>query len=128
MRSPARDTGTRPRDRRWRDECPGFYADGQLYSANHECWGSGPAARRVVCRDRRQGAVEPLDLDKTELTGAALREPRGAGVARQHIRVAMRAERSFGGRLFPIVPHTGRQLLTTTEYAPQCELCGRPRF
>jgi hypothetical protein len=38
--------------------------------------------RRIECPYRRQGAVEPLDLDDRQLPGAALRQFRCARVAR----------------------------------------------
>src|SRR5271167_2258517 len=69
--------------------------------------------RRVECLDRRQRPLETLDLDQTELPGAALREAGGAGIARQNVRVAMHAERLLGGGVVGVVPGAGRQLHDT---------------
>src|SRR6266496_3384691 len=66
--------------------------------------------RRVEGLDGRHRAGEALDLDEGELAGAALREAGSAGVARQHVRVAVDAERLFGGRIFGVVPGAGREL------------------
>src|SRR5207249_4506400 len=66
--------------------------------------------RRVEGLDRRQRAVETLDLDQSKLAGRALCERRGAGIAGQHIRVAVDAKRRRGGWVFGVEPRPGRQL------------------
>src|SRR5690348_1147106 len=65
---------------------------------------------RIECSYRRQRAVEPLDLDYRELSGAALCELRRAGVARQDIRVAVHTYWLVGSRVLRVVPGAGRKL------------------
>ena len=65
------------------------------------------------------GAVETLDFDKAELAGAALREARGAGVAGQHVGIAVHAERHLGRRVLRVVPRAGRQLHDTRASTPR---------
>src|SRR5215469_2600823 len=67
-------------------------------------------AGRIECFYWRQWAVEALDLHRRELPDAALRQFRGAGVARQDIGVAMHTERVVGGRILGVVPSAGREL------------------
>ncbi len=66
--------------------------------------------RRIERLYRRQWAVEPLDLDYSELSGAALRQFRCAGVPCQHIRVAVHADWVVGGRIVGVVPGSGGEL------------------
>ena len=51
--------------------------------ALNQCCDPSEFQRRIECLYRRQWAVEPLDFDHGELSGAALRQFRCAGVARQ---------------------------------------------
>src|SRR5215472_7736647 len=72
------------------------------------------ASRRIERSHRRQRAIEPLDLDYRELSSAALRQFRCAGVSDQHIRIAVHADRVVGARglwrVLGIVPRAGREL------------------
>src|SRR5215472_13368570 len=68
------------------------------------------ASRRVERLYRRQPAIVPLDLNRRELSGAALRQPRCAGIAGQHVGVAVYAHRVVGSRVLRVVPCAGREL------------------
>src|SRR5215469_1007670 len=68
------------------------------------------ASRWVERLYRRQPVIVPLDLDRRELSGAALRQTRCAGIAGQHIGVAVHAHRVVRGRVLRVVPCAGREL------------------
>ncbi|GCC45367.1 hypothetical protein chiPu_0029458, partial [Chiloscyllium punctatum] len=70
----------------------------------------GVKLRRIERPDRRQIAVEALDLNRRQLPGAALREGGRADIARQHVGIAVNAERRLVLGVHRIVPGAGRQL------------------
>src|SRR5579863_6935766 len=83
---------------------------------------AGSGGWRIECLDRGQRTGKALDLDKGNLAGAALRQPRGADIPRQNVRVAVHAEWRRCGRIFGIVPGAGRELYDTgaQRFAQHC--------
>ena len=67
--------------------------------------------------DRRQVAIETLDLNRRQLPRAALCQRRGADVAGQDIWIAMNAERLLLLWISGVIPGAGRKLDHAPPYA-----------
>jgi len=72
--------------------------------------GIGSPLHRIKRPDRRQIAVEPFHLRSRDLPRAALSKGRRADIARQHVRIAVDAERCLVLGVHRVVPGAGREL------------------
>ena len=83
---------------------------GPIHGSASALDGSAGNHRRIVGLDRRQIAIETLDLDGGQLPGAALRQGRCTDVPRQDVRIAVHAKRGFFFAIGGIVPGAGWKL------------------